>query len=318
MFYEASGVMESSISQKIPVGVVGCGFFGKLHAEKYAAAPEAHLVGLHDAGVGVAQGLAEHQGVEVFTRLEDLAARIEAVSIVAPACHHYELASFFLRSGVHVLVEKPIALSLAHADELIALAEENNLVLQVGHQERFVFADFGLLAREGAPQSIEVCRAGPFTGRSMDVSVVFDLMMHDLDLLHQVVSGRIVSVEASGQTVHGEHQDEVKATLCFDDGCVAALLASRVRPQRQREMKLDYADGVIEIDFINRWIKNSTGADLKSAFVGDASGQSIADDPLGYSIGAFLDSIGTGKPPVVTGQDARRALETALMISAKL
>lgn len=310
--------MESSVIQKIPVGVVGCGFFGKLHAEKYTAAPGAHLAGLYDAGQGIAQMVAEPLGTEVYTRLEDLASCISAVSIAAPARHHYELASFFLRSGVHVLVEKPIALDLAHADELISLAADNNLVLQVGHQERYVFNDFGLLSHHSAPRSIHVSRVGPFTGRALDVSVVFDLMMHDLDLIHQVVSSDIVSVEASGQTVHGEYPDEVEASLIFDNGCVAKLIASRMRKERQREMKLNYHDGVIEIDFTNRWIKNSTNADLQSVFGGHGQNQSIADDPLGYGIGVFLDSIRAGTPTVVTGQDARRALETALMITAAL
>ncbi len=310
--------MESSVSQKIPVGVVGCGFFGALHAEKYAAAPGAQLVGLLDVNAQVAQGLAERQGVEAYARLDDLADRCAAVSIVAPAHCHYELASFFLNAGVHVLVEKPIALSLEHADGMIALAQDNNLVLQVGHQERYVFADFGLLSRDSAPRAIEVCRSGPFTGRALDVSVVFDLMLHDLDLVHQVISGSVVSVEACGHTVHGDYPDEVETKLTFEDGCVASLVASRLSQERQREMKLTYSDGVIEIDFINRWIKNSTNADLKSAFGENAQRGSIADDPLGYGIGVFLDSIRTGAPTVVTGRDARRALETALMITEKL
>lgn len=311
-------MIELSRSEFIPVGVVGCGAFGRWHAAKYASASGALLKGVNDQASGPAQKVAAQHGVQVFTRLEDLAAQVEAVSIAAPASHHHELASFFLTRGVHVLVEKPIALSLADADDLIEIAQRKGLVLQVGHQERYVFTDMGLMSRGISPKSIDVCRTGPFTGRGMDVNVVLDLMIHDLDLLHQVVHARIDAIEAVGHAVHGNLGDEAQAILHFEDGCVAKLLASRARENRRREMKLVYDDGVVEIDFIRRWMKNSTSSELKSAFRGGAQSQSCVNDPLGYSIGVFLESIRSGAPTLVTGQDARHALETALMITKRM
>jgi len=302
----------------IRVGVIGCGFFGGLHAQKYAEASGVNLVGVFDVSDEAARSVATGASTNVFDTADALIGQVDAVSITAPAAYHYDLAKRALDQNVHVLVEKPIALRLDHADELIALAESRSLILQVGHQERYVFEDFGVIGRQIAPKEIRARRAGPFTGRAMDVSAVFDLMIHDLDLIHQVSEAEIIDVKASGKTVHGEHADEVDVTLTFADGCEAHILASRIADQRQRDMKIVYPDGVVEIDFVNRTIFNSTPEDLRTDFDGDEISKRIMGDPLGYGIGAFIEAVRNGTPPKVTGQQARLALETAIRITEDL
>ena len=308
----------TSRDKPVKAGVVGCGFFGSLHAQKYVEAEHAELVGVYDVSAAAATALAHKLGTRAFTSASDLMKKIDAVSVTVPAAVHYDVAANFLRGGVHVLVEKPIALHLAHADELIDLADAGNLVLQVGHQERYVFEDFGVLHREQSPQEIRARRTGPFTGRAMDVSAIFDLMIHDLDLVHQVSPADVVEIEASSKAIHGTYADEVAATLTLSDGCKVYVLASRIADARQRDMRLVYPDGVVEIDFVNRTLKNSTKTELRSGFDGSEISQRILNDPLGYGINAFIDSVRLGTPPLVTGRQARQALATAIRISEAL
>ncbi len=315
---KSGGRMAAQSQPALRVGVVGCGFFGDLHARKYAAAPEAHLTAVCDVVPERAEATARRHGARGLVEPAALIGEVDAVSIATPASTHYEIAALFLKAGIHVLLEKPIALSLAHADELIALAEQNGLVLQVGHQERFVFEQFGLLSRRKAPQRIDVSRAGPFSGRATDVSAVFDLMIHDLDLVHRLVKGTVVSVEAEAKAVHGAHPDEASAVLVFDTGCVVSLHASRISSERRRFMRVTYDDGLIDIDFVNRTLTNSTPAPLHPVFEDDGAHRAVASDPLGFGVRAFLTSITTRQPPRITGYEARQALETALRITRVL
>jgi len=211
----------------------------------------------------------------------------------------------FLNAGAHVLVEKPIATDLDEADALIALAETKNRVLTVGHQERFVFARTGLLNFPDAPLEVECWRTGPWTGRGADVSAVLDLMIHDLDLVHRLIPGGVADVRARGRATHAEHADEVSALISFDNEAQARLVASRISPIRRRGMRAVYADGVVEIDFVTREVKNTTGRALSPLEM---------NDPLGESVAAFVDAVRLGKPALVRPEEARRALETALLI----
>jgi predicted dehydrogenase len=218
---------------------------------------------------------------------------------------HGAIVRAFLASGAHVLVEKPIATDLDEAENLIALARSRGLVLTVGHQERFVFAHSGLLDHEAVPLSVECVRAGPWTGRGTDVSVVLDLMIHDLDLVHQLIPGMLSDVSAWGRPLHSPLKDEVWATLEFENGCRAGLFASRIAKERRRSLKAVYADGVIEIDFLTREVKNTTRRPLNAPEM---------EDPLGASIASFVDSVRKGTLALVRPEEARRALETALLI----
>lgn len=306
-----------SLARDLKAGVVGAGFFGGLHAKKYAGLPGTSLVAVTDVDGEAAQKLADELGAQAVASIADMAKEVDLVSIAAPAVYHYPLAKQALEAGLHTYIEKPIALSVEEADKLIQLAEEKSLLLQVGHQERFVFAAFGLLGRNRTPRRIECHRAGPFTGRAMDVSVVLDLMIHDLDLVHQAAPAPVEKIEAASKRLHGEYEDEVDAHLTLSDGCEIRLFASRMADERKRFMKIDYDDGTVEIDFINRTLKNTTGAELESAFEAREEGlPAIADDPLGHAIGAFTYSVRGGEEPQVSGADARRALATALDIIA--
>ncbi len=248
--------------------------------------------------------MARH-GVPVSADWRELLGRVDVVSVCSPAVTHGAIVQAFLDAGAHVLVEKPIATDLDEADDLIASADAKNRVLTVGHQERFVFARTGLLDYIDAPKRIECWRTGPWTGRGADVSVVLDLMIHDLDLVHRLIPDARQEISARGITSRSRYADEVTATIRFENGSEACLRASRVSAERQRRMRAIYDDGTIEIDFLTRKIRNSTARALQPL---------VLDDPLGEAVASFVDSVRLGADTLVRPEEARRALETALLI----
>ncbi len=317
-FIGGLGLNQISRTDTVRVGVVGCGCFGRFHAQKYTQIAGTKLTAVADIDPSAAERAAQEFNADSFFAAEKLVGLVDAVSITTPASCHYEIAALFLREGIHVLAEKPIAIDLSHADELISLAEEKQLILQVGHQERFVFENFGLPPLDLKPRHIESRRLGPFTGRATDVNAVFDLMIHDLDLLHQVTSSKIVSVHAQGKRVYGSHHDEVAAVLELEDGCTVDLRVSRASKEQARELRLEYADGEIEVDFISGTLRNSTHAELKPEMNGDGAVHKIFNDPLAYGINAFVQSVRNGSPPRISAKEARKALQTACMITERL
>jgi predicted dehydrogenase len=292
-------------SRVLRAAVVGGGVFGRFHAGKYAALEGATLVGVADPSADVRREAAAKFGVRTVADWHDLLGKVDIVSVCSPAVTHGAIVRAFLASGAHVLVEKPIATDVEEAEDLIDLARSRGLVLTVGHQERFVFAHSGLLDHEAVPLSVECVRAGPWTGRGTDVSVVLDLMIHDLDLVHQLIPGALGSVSAWGRPLHSPLKDEVSTTLEFENGCRAKLFASRIATERRRSLKAVYSDGTIEIDFLTREVKNTTQRPLNAPEM---------EDPLGASIAAFIQSVRTGASALVRPEEARRALETALLI----
>ncbi len=302
------------VAERLKAGVVGAGVFGTFHGRKYAEITEVELVAIIDPDEARASALAAELGATAFTDLAAALPQLDVLTVAAPATHHYGLTKEALEAQKHVLVEKPIALNTDHADELIALANAHGLVLQVGHQERFVFDALGILKREVSPQHIKVRRTGPFSGRAMDTSVIMDLMIHDIDLVHQVMPGIITDVSATSKTLHGAHPDEVTAMLSFDDGGEVHLHASRIADARDRDMSLTYPDGIVTIDFVNRAVENSTPAKLADLF-GDTN-SAVMSDPLGFAVQHFISAVRNRTEPVVTGRCGRRALETALKIQS--
>jgi predicted dehydrogenase len=281
------------------------GAFGRHHAAKYQAMDGVGLVGVADVCAQARRGAAVTHGVPVFSDWRELLGAVDVVSVCSPAISHAAIVRAFLNAGTHVLVEKPIATRLTEADQLIALAEAKGRVLTVGHQERFVFARTGLLDYDDAPLSVECWRMGGWTGRGVDVSVVLDLMIHDLDLVHRIVPASLCEVEASGRSVKSRHKDEVFAQLNFDDGTQVRLSASRVASLRRRGMRAVYSDGVIEIDFIARTVRNTTRRHLNPLML---------QDPLGESVAAFVNAASGDGQAFVRPEEARRALATALEI----
>jgi predicted dehydrogenase len=285
--------------------VIGGGVFGRFHATKYKALEGVTLVAVADPCADTRRQAVTKFGVRAVPDWHDLLGKVDVVSVCSPAVTHGPIVRAFLTAGAHVLVEKPIATDLDEAENLIALARSRGLVLTVGHQERFVFQHSGLLDHEAVPISVECVRAGPWTGRGTDVSVVLDLMIHDLDLVHQLIPGALADVSAWGRPLHSPLKDEVWATLEFENGCRAGLFASRIAKERRRSLKAVYSDGVIEIDFLTREVKNTTHRPLNAPEM---------EDPLGASIASFVHSARTGSMALVRPEEARRALETALLI----
>ena len=306
----------------VRAAVVGCGHFGRRHAEKYAASPDAELVAVVDHDPEVAQGLAGQLGVEALTSAEDLIGRADAASVAVPTSQHVALAGRLLEGGLHVLVEKPIATSLADADTLIDLAARQARVLQVGHLERFNPAVLALDDVIDAPMFIESHRVAPFTERGTDVDVVLELMIHDIDLIQLMVGQPLAAVDAVGVPVLSGHDDIANARLRFEGGCVANVTASRVSFKSERRMRLFQRDAYISIDFS----KASAAIARKdpAARLGPVPGVALeqrqlgAGDALMLEIEAFLAAVRGERPVAVSGKDGRRALATALAITAAL
>jgi predicted dehydrogenase len=286
-------------------GVVGFGTFGRHHASKYVRLPGVELATVADPSADARRAATATHNVSTVSDWRELLGAVDIVSICSPALSHAPIARAFLNAGSHVLVEKPIATNLAEADQLIALAEATGRVLTVGHQERFVFARAGLLDYVDAPLEIECWRMGQWSGRGGDVSVAVDLMIHDLDLVHRLIPGSVIDVEAKGYARHSKHADEVGALITFENGSQARLLASRMAPSRSRGMRAHYADGVIDIDFIARTVRNSTSRLLNPLRL---------EDPLGESVESFVNAVRFGAETLVRPEEARTALETALLI----
>jgi predicted dehydrogenase len=300
------------------LGVVGVGYFGRFHARKYAAHSNCEIVGLADNDVVRVVDLAAELHCRAFTDHCALIDHVDAVSIATPATTHYRLARDFLDAGKHVLLEKPMATKLEHADELMKVADRAGVVLQPGHQERYFLRDSGLLALTEKPVRIESTRAGPFSGRGLDCSVAMDLLIHDLDMVHCVNPSPVRDVSALGKTAMSASPDEVSAALTLDDGCKVNLFASRMHTKRERSMKLHFLKGEVTVDFIARTISNSTEFQLVDVFESSQNGALAVTDPLALQVDEFIAAIVDGRQSLVNGEDARRALESVLLIEGTL
>jgi len=241
---------------------------------------------------------------------------------VVPTQAHYEVAKAFLEKGVHVLLEKPITTTLAEADELIRIAAATKAVFQVGHLERFNPAVLALDGVVSKPGFIESIRIAPFKPRGTDVNVVLDLMIHDIDIIQNIVGSKPEQINSIGTPVFSEEEDIANARIQFANGCIANVTASRISLKSERKMRIFQPDAYISVDFQNKTFAVFRKGDGEM-FPGvpnitkeeHSFGQT---DALKSEIEAFLDSIATGKPPVVSGEDGRQALETALKIIKKL
>jgi predicted dehydrogenase len=305
----------------IRAAVVGCGHFGRHHAEKYAACAGARLVAVVDRDEAAARSLATHLGVLALTDAHDLLGLADAASVAVPTSQHVAVASRLLEGGLHVLVEKPIATTLADASALIALAARHERVLQVGHLERFNAAVIALDDVIDRPLFIESHRIAPFSLRGTDVDVVLDLMIHDIDLIQLLVGRPLAAIDAVGVPVLSGHDDIANARLRFEGGCVANVTASRVSFKSERRMRLFQRDAYISIDFS---AASAAIARRDPAASGVVPGIVLerrtlgANDALMLEIEAFLGAIRRERPVAVSGEDGRRALDAALKITAAL
>jgi predicted dehydrogenase len=306
---------------EVRVAVVGVGHFGRLHAEKLRSLDGARLVGVVDADGARAAEVAAALGVEAFTRLDQIAGKVDAVSIAVPTRMHFEVASACLEAGLHCLIEKPIAETVEQAAALIGLAAARGRVLQVGHLVRF---DAARAAMEGlieAPLFIECHRIAPFKPRGTDVSVILDLMIHDIDLVLDLVGRPIVDLDAVGVPVLGDHEDIANARLVFEGGCVANVTASRISMKSERTLRLFQRSGYARVDFVKRrftWIRR--GGPVVDGFPNfQIDERELPEtDALKLEIASFVDCVRSGRRPLVDGEAGSRALEAALRITRAL
>jgi predicted dehydrogenase len=307
---------------KLKCAVIGTGYLGKFHAEKYATLPDCELVAVVDINEKAAQDVAAKFGAQALTDYASLLGQVDAVSIVVPTSLHYQVSRDFLNAGAHVLVEKPITVTVAEADELIALAKQKQLILQVGHLERFNPAILGLDQVHEKPLFIESHRLSPFNPRANDVSVVLDLMIHDIDIILALVDSEVERIDASGTAVLTQGTDIANARLTFKNKCVANVTASRISMKTERKMRMFRPSSYVSVDFQNRVLtRYKTG--LKEMFPGIPeiiSEESVFEggDALLEEIKHFVHCIKTGENPIVSGEAGRRALATAIEITKLL
>ncbi len=280
---------------RLKVGVAGAGVFGNYHAQKAAASPRADLVGIFDVDGARADKLAAAFGTRGYSDYAEFLAHCDAVVIAVPATWHEPLARQAIEAYCHVLVEKPLALTGAAARDLADEAAARGRILQVGHQERFVANAMGVLAIPETPSLIESVRSGPPApgGRAGDVSVIWDLMIHDLDLAAMMMGRDFTHVEATGKRVHTPHIDEAEAEFDYANGGKAKLRASRAAEFRERTMRVVYPSGEIDIDFLTRKLINTTPYEVKVDIAADLP------DPLGAADeGFYAACLGLARSPV--------------------
>ena len=305
--------------QPVRTAVIGVGYLGRFHAQKYAALPESQLVAVVDARPDARDKVAAEVGCRAVADYRDILGVVDAVSIATTTPAHFPIAKECLERGVHVLVEKPITETPDQARALIETAARRGCILQVGHLERFNSAILALEGVLGTPRFIESHRLAPFKERGTDVNVVLDLMIHDIDLIQSLVGSPIVSIDAVGTSVFSRELDIANARIRYANGCVANTTASRVSMKMERKLRLFQDDAYVSIDLQQKVLtivrKPPAGAAVTPGQVSIEERSFEQGDALRFEIEAFLRSICEGRPPVVSGEDGLRALETAIRIT---
>lgn len=302
------------------VAVVGVGALGQHHARVFAQLPESTLVGVCDTDAARAREVAARHGATVLANLDEVIAAADAVSVAVPTVDHHSVARRLLEAGKDVLLEKPMAVTLGEADDLIALAAAKGALLQVGHIERFNPAVDLLLAEARNPRFIEVHRLGAFSTRSLDIDVVLDLMIHDLDILLALDASEVVQVDAVGVPVLTSRVDIANARFRFASGLIANVTASRVSTEKVRKFRVFSPRTYISADFTAREAQVSRLTERAGGRPEIVVERTSApeQEPLRRQIEAFLRSVRERIPPVVSGTDGRRALALAHIVLARM
>ncbi len=302
----------------IRTAVVGVGYLGKFHAEKYAAIPDCQLVAVADSNFAQAKEVARRLKVDAVENYSELLDQVDAVSIVTPTSIHYETASAFLNRGIHVLVEKPITTTVEQAQQLVDAARANNCILQVGHLERFNAAMLDLDRVLTTPKFIETHRLAPYKPRATDVDVILDLMIHDIDIILSIAHADLVDIAVSGTSVLSNQTDIANARLTFANGCVANVTASRISLKTERKMRIFQTDAYISIDFQNRIFSYHRKGDgeMFPGVPNIDSKETIYEDgdALLAEITDFVRCIKSQEQPLVSGLEGLKALQTATQI----
>ena len=300
--------------------VIGVGYLGRFHAQKYAQIAGSKLTAVVDANADACAKVAAELGTRALSDYRELFGSVDAVSLAVPTPLHHKIGCELLKNGIDVLVEKPIATTVAEARELVELARSHGRVLQVGHLERFNPAVVAAAAQLRTPRFVESHRLAPFKQRGTDVSVVLDLMIHDIDLIQELVGTPIESIDAVGATVFSGEIDIVNARLRFQGGCVANTTASRISVKQERKIRVFQDDAYLSVDMQQKVltvIRKKDEAPVESpAQVAIEERSFDQGDALLAEIEAFLKAVRERSTPVVTGEDGLRALETAMKITA--
>jgi predicted dehydrogenase len=306
----------------IRTAVIGVGYLGRFHAQKYASLPNSHLVGIADPSSTARSAVAAELQVAAHEDYRELLGKVDAVSIVTPTPSHYEVAKNFLEAGASVLVEKPMTVTTAEGEALIEIAARLKRTLQVGHLERFNAAVLAVQPTLTIPRFIESARLAPFKHRGTDVDVVLDLMIHDIDLILSIVRSPVVSVDAIGSSVFSKEIDIANARLRFANGCVANATASRVSLKTERKLRLFQDDAYLSLDLQQKILTvirkgNGVGPDGMPQVAIDENTYEQGD-ALKSEIEAFLEAVASGSPPPVSGEDGLLALRTAVSIAEQV
>jgi predicted dehydrogenase len=326
----------------IRIAVIGVGHLGKEHARIYSTLENVTLVGVADVDPERAKAIAKIVNVTPYFSHKDITQEIDAVSIATPTATHHEIAKYFLSRNKHAFIEKPITQTLDEADELVQLAQKNKLILSIGHVERFNPVFEYMQEKIKAPRFIEIHRLSQFPFRSLDIDVVMDVMIHDIDLVLQLVKKDIKDVQAFGASVVTDKPDIVNARVTFSDGCVANLTASRISDKAMRKMRIFTEDSYYSLDFLSGEVKTCKKSPelIEKTISPENLSKELANksrdklfsrllkfetikiprttEPLKKELGSFVSSVLDGTQPVVSGKDARDVLSVALQISQRV
>lgn len=304
--------------ESVRVGVIGVGYLGKFHAEKYAGMEDVELVGVVDVVPELASSIAQKHGTKAYSDYRDLIGKVDAVSIVVPTPLHFTISRDFLEGNIHILLEKPMTETLEQADALIRMADERNLIIQIGHLERFNPAVMALNEVIDRPWFIESHRLALFNERGTEVDVVLDLMIHDIDIILSLVNSDVKGINAVGVPVVTSRIDIANARLQFESGCVANVTASRISMKNMRKIRIFQKDTYVSVDYAGRDVtiigKKGQGVALPIPGMTMLHKTFEKADALEAELAAFVDSVRTGRRPLVSAREGRRALQVAMDI----
>ena len=300
---------------KVRVGVVGVGHIGREHARIYSRLPDVQFIGLYDLDGQVAQKTAQRYGVKTFPTAQALAEEVDAATIATPTHTHHEIATLFFQAGRHLLVEKPITDSIEQARDLVEMAQRQNLVLQVGHIERFNPALSALEEKLTRPRFIEAHRLSTYPGRSTDIGVVLDLMIHDIEVILHLVRSPILNIDSVGTAVLSKGEDIANARIRFENGCVANLTTSRISFEKMRKIRVFQDDAYLSLDYFDQSgvIYRKVGTQIVKENI-----KVEKDEPLKLELAAFIECVRQRQSPRVGGAQAAAALDIAMRVAEQI
>ncbi len=300
---------------KLYIAVIGAGHLGSKHVKVYSQLKNVHLVGVCDIDEERGRKVAKKYRTTYYKNYHDLFDKVQAVSIAVPTFLHYKIAKDFIQNGVHVLIEKPITKTLEEADELLEIAKKKNVIIQVGHIERFNSAVRAIEPYIKDPRFIECTRSGPFVARAADIGVVLDLMIHDIDIILGLIKSSVESIESVGVRIVSQHEDTANVRMVFADKTVCDLTASRVTKNPLRTIKIFQEDSYILLNYFTQsatlYRKHNNAMKKKNIKI-------RKDEPLKKELESFVDCVVNDKRPIVSGEEARKALKVAIDITEEI